>query len=188
MDDSMSICAPICAIYVRYAPGVRYTCDIPPIHGKSAKLQGLVGAPRSIWQSPVSWYLLTALHAALSSHLADLEIVIIKRSLNQVVGEKERKQMRYLKLYHSRKGRGRLERHTQNRTHTNTSCHIKRLAVRVTSAGEALQQRLEPALREHILRDYVDELVNWAVGPGPIGGELIRCWGGEAISEATASA
>ena len=58
----------------------------------------------------------------------------------------------------------------------------------LAAAGEALQQRLEPALREHILRDYVDELVDWAVGSGPIGGELIRCWGGKAISEATASA
>ena len=46
----------------------------------------------------------------------------------------------------------------------------------LAAAGEALQQWLEPALREHILRDYVDELVNWAVGSGPIGGELIRCW------------
>ena len=45
-------------------------------------------------------------------------------------------------------------------------------------AGEAPQQRLEPALREHLLRDYVDELVGWAVGSGPIGGELIHCWGG----------
>jgi len=43
-------------------------------------------------------------------------------------------------------------------------------------AGEAPQQRLEPALREHLLRDYVDELVHWAVGSGPIAGELIRCW------------
>ena len=48
----------------------------------------------------------------------------------------------------------------------------------LAAAGEALQQRLEPALREHILRDYVDELVDWAVGSGPIGGELIHCWRG----------
>ena len=30
-------------------------------------------------------------------------------------------------------------------------------------AGEAPQQVLEPALREHFLRDYVDELAGWTV-------------------------
>ena len=48
----------------------------------------------------------------------------------------------------------------------------------LAEAGPEPQQRLESALQEHLLRDYVDELAGWAVGPGAAAGELIRCWGG----------
>ena len=46
-----------------------------------------------------------------------------------------------------------------------------------TLRTQAPQQQLGPALRQHLLHDYVDELAGWAVGPGPVAGELIRCWG-----------
>ena len=49
MDGSMSICAPIWAICARET-----RCAIYPLYMASPRrIQGLVGAPRSIWQSPV---------------------------------------------------------------------------------------------------------------------------------------